>query len=440
MFVTPGYAQETAPAEGERAWRGAMPATRERPRRRHEAGAFPPFDARPFPSQLLWLAITFGLFYLFLKKVVLPRIGGILEDRRDRIAQDLDQAARMKGEADAAVAAYEQELAEAKAKANAIGQQARDARQGRRRGRAQEDRGRARREARRGRGAHRRRSSRRPCAKSARSPRIPPPPSSQQLIGGKVDKAAVAAAVKSAAGRRRVMDATFWATVALVIFLGVVVYFKVPGDDRPSRSTSAPTRSATSSTRPGACARRPSSCSPSTSASARKPRRRPPTSSPRPSARPTCSSTEAQAEDRGICRRAAPRWPSRRSRQAEREAVNEVRASAVDIAVEAARTLLADQGRRRDRRRPVQVLARGRQGQAELSVRSRIVRQQRSRAAGQSGGLFRVVPVHGRSGRRRAACSLADCGKPERREADSRCRRGSRRRGVSIAARWRAVA
>lgn len=88
---------------------------------------FPPFDSSTFPSQLLWLAITFGLFYLFLKRVVLPRIGGILEVRRDRIAQDLDQAARMKEEADAAVAAYEQELAEARKKANVIGQDARDA-------------------------------------------------------------------------------------------------------------------------------------------------------------------------------------------------------------------------------------------------------------------------------------------------------------------------
>ncbi|MDS1138459.1 F0F1 ATP synthase subunit B [Nitratireductor indicus] len=92
----------------------------------HEAG-FPPFDSSTFPSQLLWLAITFGLFYLFLKRVVLPRIGGILEVRRDRIAQDLDQAARMKEEADQAVAAYEQELAEARKKANVIGQEARDA-------------------------------------------------------------------------------------------------------------------------------------------------------------------------------------------------------------------------------------------------------------------------------------------------------------------------
>lgn len=91
-----------------------------------EAG-FPPFDSSTFPSQLLWLAITFGLFYLFLKRVVLPRLGGIIEVRRDRIAQDLDTAARLKEEADQAIAAYEQGLAEARRKANQIGQQARDA-------------------------------------------------------------------------------------------------------------------------------------------------------------------------------------------------------------------------------------------------------------------------------------------------------------------------
>jgi F-type H+-transporting ATPase subunit b len=92
----------------------------------HGSGGFPPFDPATFPSQILWLAITFGLFYLFLKRVVTPRLGTILETRAGRIQQDLDQAARLKEEADAAVAAYEQELAEAKAKANAIGQQARD--------------------------------------------------------------------------------------------------------------------------------------------------------------------------------------------------------------------------------------------------------------------------------------------------------------------------
>ncbi len=121
MFVTPGYAEEALPApEGE----GHTEAGTE-----HGGGhgAFPPFDPTHFASQLLWLAITFGLFYLFLKRVALPRVGSIIEVRRDRIASDLDQAAKMKGEADAAIAAYEQALAEARAKANVIGQEARNA-------------------------------------------------------------------------------------------------------------------------------------------------------------------------------------------------------------------------------------------------------------------------------------------------------------------------
>jgi F-type H+-transporting ATPase subunit b len=127
MFVTPGYAQETAPAQGEGIDAAVDHAAEAGAHTEQaEGGSFPPFDPHYFPSQLLWLAITFGLFYLFLKKVVLPRVGGILEVRRDRIAQDLDQAARMKSEADAAIAAYEQELADARAKANAIGQEARD--------------------------------------------------------------------------------------------------------------------------------------------------------------------------------------------------------------------------------------------------------------------------------------------------------------------------
>ncbi|MGE0501618.1 MAG: F0F1 ATP synthase subunit B [Rhizobiaceae bacterium] len=117
MFVTQGYAAEEPAAEGgahtEQGGEGGRPS-------------FPPFDSATFPSQLLWLAITFGLFYLFLKKVVLPRIGSILEVRRDRIAQDLDQAARMKEEADAAIVAYERDLAEARTKAGGIAQSARD--------------------------------------------------------------------------------------------------------------------------------------------------------------------------------------------------------------------------------------------------------------------------------------------------------------------------
>lgn len=121
MFVSAAYAQTAQEPADEVNTEVGVPHDEG-----HGESGFPPFDSSTFPSQLLWLAITFGLFYLFLKKVVLPRIGGILEVRRDRIAQDLDQAARLKADADEAIAAYEQELADAKAKANAIGQEARD--------------------------------------------------------------------------------------------------------------------------------------------------------------------------------------------------------------------------------------------------------------------------------------------------------------------------
>ena len=90
-------------------------------------GIFPPFDPSTFSSQLLWLAITFGLFYVLLSRVITPRIGNILETREARIKGDLAEAAKMKDEADAAVAAYEQELATARANATKIGNEARDA-------------------------------------------------------------------------------------------------------------------------------------------------------------------------------------------------------------------------------------------------------------------------------------------------------------------------
>ncbi len=91
-----------------------------------EHKAFPPFDSTWFPSQLLWLTITFVILYYIMAKVIVPRIGGILEDRRDRIASDLDTAERLKQESEEAEAAYEKALAEARAKAFTIAETARE--------------------------------------------------------------------------------------------------------------------------------------------------------------------------------------------------------------------------------------------------------------------------------------------------------------------------
>jgi F-type H+-transporting ATPase subunit b len=76
-----------------------------------------PLDWAP---QLIWLLITFGILYLLMVYVALPRIGSVIEARADRIAKDLAQADTFRRETEEAIAAYEQALAEAKQKAHAI--------------------------------------------------------------------------------------------------------------------------------------------------------------------------------------------------------------------------------------------------------------------------------------------------------------------------------
>jgi F-type H+-transporting ATPase subunit b len=81
---------------------------------------FPPFQAETFASQLFWLAITFVALYLLASRLVLPRVGGIIDARADKIEGDLAEAQRFKGEADAANAAYEKALSDARERAQAL--------------------------------------------------------------------------------------------------------------------------------------------------------------------------------------------------------------------------------------------------------------------------------------------------------------------------------
>lgn len=87
---------------------------------------FPPFDPRTFASQLFWLALSFGALYFLMARIALPRIGEVIEERRDRIQRDLDEAARLKSETDAALKAYEQSLADARGKAQGLANDTRD--------------------------------------------------------------------------------------------------------------------------------------------------------------------------------------------------------------------------------------------------------------------------------------------------------------------------
>lgn len=92
-----------------------------------EGGSFPPFDASTFAGQLFWLAITFGALYWLMSKVALPRVASIIEDRRARIAADLDTAAAAQKAATDAQKAFDANMAQARANAQNIAQTAREA-------------------------------------------------------------------------------------------------------------------------------------------------------------------------------------------------------------------------------------------------------------------------------------------------------------------------
>lgn len=86
----------------------------------------PQLDASSWPSQLFWLALTFGGLYWLMSTYFLPRLGATLEERRDRVADDLDKAAESRREAEEAEAAYRRALADARANAQVIAAQTRD--------------------------------------------------------------------------------------------------------------------------------------------------------------------------------------------------------------------------------------------------------------------------------------------------------------------------
>ena len=81
---------------------------------------FPPLDHTTFVPQLVWLALTFGLLYVLLKRFALPRVSEVIEERRERIDRDLAKAEALKVETEQALATYERAIGEARARANAL--------------------------------------------------------------------------------------------------------------------------------------------------------------------------------------------------------------------------------------------------------------------------------------------------------------------------------
>src|SRR5436309_10361196 len=89
-------------------------------------GAFPPFESSTFASQLVSLVIAFVALYIIVSRFALPKVGGVIEARQKAIEGDLSQAQKLKDQSDAALKAYEGELAAARSRAQAIGNETRE--------------------------------------------------------------------------------------------------------------------------------------------------------------------------------------------------------------------------------------------------------------------------------------------------------------------------
>ena len=87
---------------------------------------FPPFQKDTFASQLVSLLIAFVALYLIVSKIALPRVGSLLDQRQNAIEGDLAEAQKLKDASDAALKAYESELAAARSRAQAISAETRE--------------------------------------------------------------------------------------------------------------------------------------------------------------------------------------------------------------------------------------------------------------------------------------------------------------------------
>ena len=77
----------------------------------------PQLDLATYSSQVFWLIISFVVLYFLVAKLAMPRIAEVLEERQERIEDDLDKAETLKKEAYQVRIEYEKALSAAREKA-----------------------------------------------------------------------------------------------------------------------------------------------------------------------------------------------------------------------------------------------------------------------------------------------------------------------------------
>ena len=66
-----------------------------------ESGGMPQLNPEFWISQIFWLVITFGILYLVLSKIILPKISDNLETRKSQVLENLELAEKQRNESEA---------------------------------------------------------------------------------------------------------------------------------------------------------------------------------------------------------------------------------------------------------------------------------------------------------------------------------------------------
>ena len=82
-----------------------------------ESGGMPQLNPEFWVSQILWLVLTFGILYIVLSKLILPKISDNLESRKSQILENIEMAETQREESEKKLKEFEKIIIESKLEA-----------------------------------------------------------------------------------------------------------------------------------------------------------------------------------------------------------------------------------------------------------------------------------------------------------------------------------
>ena len=91
-----------------------------------ESGGMPQLNPEFWISQIFWLTLTFGILYIVLSKLILPKISANLELRKSQIQENIEAAEKQRESSESKLKEYDEIILKSKLEAKNIFKEARE--------------------------------------------------------------------------------------------------------------------------------------------------------------------------------------------------------------------------------------------------------------------------------------------------------------------------